>query len=96
MTSPKSAYGPMNKEENKVDEHQQGVIEKYFVTRLRDPERKHDDCWFFVLDIKHDPLAQEALAAYADAAAAQGYMTLRDDLFLRLARLRVEQSEGQP
>lgn len=67
------------------DEQDHGVIQKYTVRRRHDPSGKHDDCWFFVLDIKHDPLAREALAAYAVAAREAGYLALYADLTERLA-----------
>lgn len=66
-------------------EREQGVIEKYTVRRNDDPTGKHDACWFFVLDIRHDPLARVALAAYVDAARRAGFEVLAADLARRLA-----------
>lgn len=65
-------------------ERDAGVLDKYRVRRNDDPTGKHDDCWFFVLDIQHDPLARIALAAYKDAASKAGYATLAADLGRRL------------
>lgn len=76
------------------DERDQGVIEKYLVRRNDDPTGKHDDCWFFVLDPQHDPLAQKALIAYAEAAKAAGYQQLRDDLYLRVMEIQQAQRRG--
>jgi hypothetical protein len=42
-----------------------GLIQKYFVQRLADPERKHDHCDFFVLDLSHSDAAVEAAKTYA-------------------------------
>ncbi len=47
------------------DEKQLGIINKYIVSRINDPERKHKDCKYFVLDPKHDKYAKMALQAYA-------------------------------
>ncbi len=71
-----------------------GVIEKYTVRRNNDPGGKHDDCWYFVLDIQHDPHAQKALLAYADAAATEGYQQLRDDLYLRVMESQKAEREA--
>lgn len=62
------------------------VYRKYDVKRLNDSEGKHDECWFFVLDPKHDPLAREALRAYADAAERAGMPRLASDLHERRLR----------
>lgn len=43
------------------------VYQKYYVDRVSDPTGKHDDCWYFVLDLKHDPNAAETLTFYADS-----------------------------
>lgn len=63
-----------------------GVYEKFRVERIDDADRRHAECWYFVLDVVHDPLAREALAAYSKAARAAGYWRLADDLDERLAR----------
>ncbi|KKK98465.1 hypothetical protein LCGC14_2642470 [marine sediment metagenome] len=42
-----------------------GLYGKYRVEKIADPKGKHNDCFFFVLDITHDPLARAALATYA-------------------------------
>lgn len=42
-----------------------GLYAKYTVVKNYDPEGKHDDCMFFVLDVDHDPHAVPALLAYA-------------------------------
>lgn len=47
-----------------------GLYSKYQVRRRMDPDRKHIDCQFFVLDPGHDDAAQVALIAYADAVEA--------------------------
>jgi hypothetical protein len=53
-------------------EHTAGVFPKYTVERIYDPDGKHADCAYFVLDPQHDPLARKALLAYAVAADAEG------------------------
>ena len=60
-----------------------GLYEKFTVRRTDgsdEPGLKHDGCDYFVLDLVHDPLALAALAAYADAAEADGYGLLAADL----------------
>lgn len=47
-----------------------GVYRKYLVKRLRDREKKHEKCEYFVLDMMHDPFAIPALNAYVEACKA--------------------------
>lgn len=42
-----------------------GLFDKYQVTRRDDPDRKHDDCTYFVLDLTHDETARYAAESYA-------------------------------
>lgn len=53
---------------------QQGLFRKFDVRRTdgsdATPLGKHYGCEYFVLDIRHDPHAKAALAAYADAVEA--------------------------
>lgn len=57
-----------------------GLEHRYDVKRVNDLIGKHNDCRYFVLDPKHDPLARVALKAYADEAKSAGYTALADDL----------------
>jgi hypothetical protein len=61
------------------DDSTRGLYSKYQVERLSDPEGKHEDCWYFVLDPAHDPHALVALRAYAESARTE-YPTLAADL----------------
>lgn len=61
------------------DDRENGVYRKYEVRRVDDPSGKHDDCWYFVLDPKHDRHARVALAAYAESVR-RDYPHLSDDL----------------
>ena len=70
-----------------IDERDAGLISKYDVTRRDDPDGKHDDCRFFVLDPQHDPIARDALATYAAHAKARGYTALSRDLSLWLDQI---------
>lgn len=45
-----------------------------------DPTGKHRDCFYFVLDVEHDPHALPAIAAYAESCEADGYGPLAADL----------------
>ena len=59
-----------------------GLYEKFRVRRLDGSDRlggKHDGCWYFVLDVTHDPHARAALLAYAESCRAD-YPLLADDL----------------
>lgn len=68
-------------------EHNEGLLSKYHVERRNDPEGKHNECRYFVLDPQHDPIARDALRAYATAAGAEGYFALRADLHRWLDRI---------
>lgn len=50
-----------------MSDEERGLYRKYRVVRLNDPSGKHDDCPFFVLDIRHDQHARNALCAYANS-----------------------------
>lgn len=56
-----------------------GLFTKYDVRRRSDPEGKHTNCEFFVLDLVHDRFAAAALSAYAQACSAE-YPQLAADL----------------
>jgi hypothetical protein len=72
-----------------------GLYQKYQVKRLNDPNRKHDNCQYFVLDLTHDPYAIPALAAYAEACEAQ-YANLAKDLreIIASKSMGLKDSEG--
>lgn len=57
--------------ENEDRDRYEGIYRKYNVKRLADPCGKHDDCFYFVLDPKHDKFAVTALRAYAIACASE-------------------------
>jgi hypothetical protein len=61
---------------------QRGLYRKYRVERLNDPTGKHRDCTYFVIDEVHDPFANPALRAYADACE-ETYPQLATDLRAR-------------
>jgi hypothetical protein len=49
------------------------IHHKYIVSRVdgnEGPGTKHDGCFYFVLDLTHDPYAAAAVRAYADACEA--------------------------
>lgn len=62
------------------DELVAGLEPRYHVRKINDPDGKHDDCAFFVLDPKHDPIARVALQVYANTARKHGHVRLADDL----------------
>lgn len=57
-----------------------GLYPKFRVERLRPSSRglDHDDCDYFVLDMKHDPHAIPALITYANACEADLPQLARD------------------
>jgi len=61
------------------------LYEKFRVERT-DPEaqERHKDCWMFVLDPEHDPVARIALAAYATAAVKADLLGIAADLRLKM------------
>lgn len=63
---------------------ERGLYPKFQVERV-DPaaQERHKDCWVFVLEPAHDPIARVALKAYADEAAKAGYLDLAADLRLK-------------
>lgn len=50
--------------EQEQTDSERGLYRKYAVQRVDDPDGKHTDCPYFVLDIKHDIHARRALLAY--------------------------------
>lgn len=70
-----------------------GVYRKYLVKRLRDREKKHARCEFFVLDMMHDPFAIPALTAYAEACEAT-HPELAEDLRTKIAAMHGRQASG--
>lgn len=61
-------------------EKDRGLYRKYEVRRVEDPAGKHEQCFYYVLDLVHDPIALEALSVYARIAREHGYESLADDL----------------
>lgn len=59
---------------------ERGLYGKYRVERLNDPERKHAECRYFVLDPQHDPIARDAIELYATRAGRIGHTELEVDL----------------
>lgn len=65
-----------------MGDRSRGIYHKFNVTRTdgsSEPDGKHHGCFYFVLDLDHDPHAKAALQAYADSCRAD-YPTLADDL----------------
>ena len=55
---------------------------------------KHESCRYFVLDIDHDPLAQNALCAYSKDARLAGYGLLANDLDEIIRQLSTPQGKA--
>jgi hypothetical protein len=70
---------------------QDGLHQKYYVIKMDDPEGTHQECPFFVLDIKHDRSARFAMLAYAISVKRRGFVKLHDDLKALLKRTKLEQ-----
>ena len=67
------------KDKGIIDPRDLGIIHKFDVKKVNDPEGKHDNCWFFVLDPQHDPHARVALGTYATDCASE-FPKLAEDL----------------
>ena len=63
-----------------MSDKDRGLYGKYEVKRIGDYARKHEQCWYFVLDPTHDKYAAQALMAYA-MACKEEYPLLANDLF---------------
>lgn len=73
---------------------ERGLYNKFKVERLdgkSEPGEKHHGCYYFVLDLDHDPHAVPAIDAYADSCESE-YPYLAADLRDWLERVK-EQSE---
>lgn len=73
-----------------MSEQHEGLLAKYHVERLSDPDGKHDGCRYFVLDPQHDPIARRALRQYAATAGFEGNYALRGDLYQWLDSIEKE------
>lgn len=62
-----------------MNDENRGLYSKYSVSRLNDEAGKHDDCFYFVLDLTHDEFAKMALVVYA-MQCRKKYPALADDL----------------
>ena len=69
-----------------------GLYSKYRVERLNDPEGKHEECDFFVLDLTHDPFALPAIRAYIDACRKE-YPHLAVDLMDKWSRILINRGK---
>jgi hypothetical protein len=56
-----------------------GLYDKFKVERVSDPDNKHQNCRYFVLDLTHDRFAAPALTAYANACQEE-FPALASDL----------------
>lgn len=73
-------------------DEQRGMYKKFRVERVdgsSKPGGKHEGCFYFVLDTKHDPHALPALVAYAKACSAT-HPKLADDIFALVERIHAE------
>jgi hypothetical protein len=61
-----------------------GLYGKYRVERVGGTPGKHERCWYYVLDIEHDPFAIPALRAYVEACREE-YPRLAEDLLVEIA-----------
>lgn len=69
------------------DKRTRGLYGKFIVKRAdgtHRPGEKHDGCEYFVLDLKHDPFAIPALAAYAEHCRDE-YPQLAADLIAKIS-----------
>jgi hypothetical protein len=67
----------------KARDQELGLYRKYEVVRLSDPEGKHEDCEYYVLDWEHDKFALPAMEAYA-MACEEEFPRLAEDIRKKL------------
>lgn len=98
MTDQPSPYSTKGASPRADDpDRERGLYGKFRVHRTdgsTKPGGKHEHCFFFVLDVHHDPHARAALAAYANAVQ-HGYPQLSRDLFDILRQLPPEPAVDQ-
>ena len=66
-----------------MDDKTKGMYDKFRVTRndgSSEPGGKHENCFYFVLDLDHDPSAVTAMLAYAENVREEGYEALAEDI----------------
>jgi hypothetical protein len=83
--SPAAQAGSPQERDTTKPAEQQGLFRKFDVRRTDGsdaPGGKHHGCEYFVLDVRHDPHAKAALAAYAEAVRAT-HPLLADDMIAR-------------
>lgn len=69
-----------------------GLFRKFKVERTSDPEEKHDNCRYFVLDPQHDSLARISLVGYSRIARDNGFIALADDIDAWLEEIYKDES----
>lgn len=62
-----------------------GLESRYHVSKINDPEGKHESCRYFVLDPQHDKHSVVALKAYA-ASVKDEFPELATDLLAWIER----------
>lgn len=73
-----------------MDTENVGLEGRFYVKKIVDPNGKHEECRYFVLDPQHDPIARRALMTYALDARIAGHGALSEDLFTWLDSLSEE------
>ena len=66
-----------------------GLYQKYYVERKNDATGKHNQCFFFVLDLTHDAHAIPALIAYIESCK-EDYPILAEDLREKLLEIPIK------
>lgn len=61
-----------------MNDRERGIYGKYHVERIGGTPGKHDDCFYYVLDIQHDVHATPAIKAYADSCREEFPELARD------------------
>ena len=73
-----------------------GLYGKFYVHRRDgkdDPGGEHYGCYYFVLDVTHDPHAIPALRGYAESCEADGYAALASDLRHWIEEMEAERAK---
>lgn len=76
-------------------DRERGIYGKYSVERTHDPNGKHENCNYFVLDLIHDSYGRSALYTYANLCEQEFPLLARDIRSLLTLTSKVHEEEMQ-
>lgn len=78
------------------DKATRGLEARFNVEKINDPDGKHADCRYFVLDPQHDHLARRALLLYSELAAQDGQDQLALDIIEWVGQAELQDARPSP